>query len=133
MVRLSATPADGVVDAAASRNVDAGPTLTVTDRPVPFVSVPSVTVMLLVSALYRVMTPLFDPETDATPFVTVIAVAVPRLTAVPELLVTVGVCEPLTLAPAIVRLLLPVYVVAVLPSESRAVTVRLSAAPAVGV
>ena len=37
------------------------------------------------------MTPLLEPETVATPLVKLIAVAVPKFTAVPDELVTVGV------------------------------------------
>src|SRR4051794_13585588 len=80
------------------------------------------------------MTPLFDPVTLATPLVKLIAVAVPKLVAVPELFVTVG-CVPLgaSAAPPKVRLWEPVYPVAVLPFASLAVTVRLSATAAIGV
>jgi hypothetical protein len=59
--------------------------------------------------MYSVITPLFDPETDATPLVNVIVSAVPKFTAVPVFEVTVG-CVPLTAvdAPPKVRLLSPV-------------------------
>ncbi len=42
------------------------------------------------SALYRRIAPLFAPDTEATPAVNVMAVAVPKVTGVPEALVTVG-------------------------------------------
>ena len=108
-VKLSATPAVGVVDAADNDKLAAEPGPTVTDRPVPFEIDPSVTVTLAVSALYNVITPLLLPETVATPLVNVTAVADPNAVAVPELLLTVG-CVPLAAvdAPPNVRLLPPV-------------------------
>src|SRR3954454_2695540 len=119
IVRLSATFAFGVVVAAASDRLDAEPTLTVTDRPDPLEIEPSVTVMLAVSAFFSRITPLLAPDTVATPLVNVIAVAVPKSVAVPTSLETVGWKVPLLLAPPKVRVLLPVYEVAVLPNESR--------------
>ena len=62
--------------------------LTVTER-LP-VCVPSLTVTLAVSALYRVITPLLEPDTVATPLVKVIVSPVPKATAAPVLEVTVG-------------------------------------------
>src|SRR5947208_8218545 len=52
--------------------------------------VPSVTAIVAVSALNSVITPLEAPETLARPLLKVIVVAVPKFTAVPVLLVTVG-------------------------------------------
>jgi hypothetical protein len=49
------------------------------------------------------MTPLVVPDTVDTPLVKVMAVVDPKLTAVPELLVTVGVFDPIVLAPLKVR------------------------------
>jgi hypothetical protein len=68
------------------------PTLTVTLRlPDPEeLMLPSVTLIVAVCTSYSVITPLLLPETVATPLVKVIAVAVPKFTAVPELFVTVG-------------------------------------------
>jgi hypothetical protein len=60
-------------------------------------------------------------------------VATPKLVATPVLLLTVGLFGPIAVAPPKVRLLSPVYPVAVLLNASRAVIVRLFAAPAVGV
>jgi hypothetical protein len=54
------------------------------------------------------MTPLLEPETVATPLENVVAVALPKLTAVPEALVTVGVWVPMALAPPKVRFFEPV-------------------------
>ncbi len=55
------------------------------------------------------MTPLDVPETVATPFVKVMAVAVPKFVAVPDELVTVGVLSSgLADAPPKVRLCEPV-------------------------
>lgn len=51
---------------------------------------------------------MFEPDTAATPLVKVIAVVEPNAIAVPELFVTVGLFEPIELAPLKVRLLLPV-------------------------
>jgi hypothetical protein len=79
------------------------------------------------------MTPLDELDTVATPLVKVIAVVRPKLTAVPEEFVTLGVKDPIAEAPPKVRLWEPVKLVAVLPYWSRAVIVRLSPAPAVGV
>src|SRR5213594_3213907 len=78
------------------------------------------------------MTPLLDPPTLELPLTVVIVVGDPKLTAVPVLLVTVGLFEPIVAAPPNVRLLSPAYPVAVFPNASLAVSVRLSAAPAVG-
>ena len=61
--------------------------------------VPSLTVTVAVSALYSVMTPLFEPDTVATPLVNVIVSAVPNATAVPVFEVTVGWLEPIVPAP----------------------------------
>ena len=108
MVRLSPAPAVGVVVAADSDRVAAVPWLTVTERPVPLLMVPSVTVMFTVSTLYRVITPLLDPDTVAWPPMKVMAVVEPKLVAVPEALDTVGLNEPLLWAPAKVRLCEPV-------------------------
>jgi hypothetical protein len=49
------------------------------------------------------MTPLVVPETVDTPLVKVMVSGVPKLTAVPALLVTVGVFDPIVLAPLKVR------------------------------
>ena len=54
------------------------------------------------------MTPLLEPLTVACPLVKVMAVAVPKLTAVPVVLVTVGLNEPMALAPVKVRVWEPV-------------------------
>src|SRR3954453_6846368 len=54
------------------------------------------------------------------------------VTAPPVLLVTVGAFAPIVEAPEKVRVWSPVYDVATLPNGSRAVIVRLSAAPGVG-
>ena len=54
------------------------------------------------------MTPLFAPVTVATPLVKVMAVAVPKLVAVPVALETVGLWVPMALAPPKVRLCDPV-------------------------
>src|SRR5947199_6671175 len=97
------------------------------------VCVPSLTVTLAVSALYRVITPLLEPDTLATPLVKVIVSAVPKATAVPVLELTVGWLAPMVFAPLKVSVWSPPYAVTVLPAESFAVIVRLSAAPAVGV
>jgi hypothetical protein len=51
---------------------------------------PSLTDTVADSALYNAITPLLPDDTVATPFVKVIVVAVPKLTALPVLLVTVG-------------------------------------------
>src|SRR3954451_20831391 len=99
MVRLSAAPATGVVVAAASKRFGAVAEPTVTDRPPPLLNVPSVTVMLAVSALGSFITPLLAPETEATPLVNVIAVAAPKLVAVPVPLETVGLLAPIVPAP----------------------------------
>jgi hypothetical protein len=58
---------------------------------------------------------LLELETVATPLLNVMVSAVPKLVAVPVLLVTVGVKEPMAPGPPKVRLLGPVYPVAVLP------------------
>src|SRR5579872_3170218 len=109
MVRLSVAPAVGVVVTAASDNAVCVPALTVTDNPAPFVKVPSVTVMLVDWASYRVMTPFLAEATVATPLVNVIAVVDPKLMAVPELLTTVGwVALGELAAPAKVRFFEPV-------------------------
>jgi hypothetical protein len=78
------------------------------------------------------MTPLLDPVTVATPLAKVIVVAVPKLVAMPEAFVTVGWVVPAVAAPENVRVFGPVYEVAVLLYWSRAIVVRLSAAPAAG-
>jgi len=52
--------------------------------------VPSVTETVADSALYSFIAPLLLEDTVATPLVNVIVVAVPKLTALPVLLVTVG-------------------------------------------
>jgi hypothetical protein len=83
----------------------AGPT--VTGKPV-FEMLPSLTVMVAEPALYSVIAPLLEPDTVATPLVKLIAVAVPKAVAVPELFVTVGENEPIELAPPNVRLWDPV-------------------------
>ena len=98
-VRLSLAPAVGVTDAAASPKLAAAAKLTVTGRPVPLLTVPEVTVMLAVSALYRIITPLFAPDVVAIPLVNVIAVAVAKAVAAPPLVVTVGLL-PFGLLPA---------------------------------
>src|SRR5581483_42399 len=108
MVRLSAAPAVGVVDAAESDRLLAAAGLTVRDRPAPLLTAPSLTTMLTVSALGRVMTPLLEPDTVATPLAKVMAVADPKLMAVPELLVTLGLFDPMVLAPPKVRFFDPV-------------------------
>src|SRR5437764_371902 len=93
--------------------------LTVTERRSVLVAlmVPSVTAIVADSASYSVM------ELVATPPVKVSAVVEPKLIAVLELLVAVGVVPPaLGLAPENVRFLLPAYPVAVLPAASVAVT-----------
>jgi hypothetical protein len=69
--------------------------LTVTARPLPLLIDPSVTVMLAAPALYSFITPLLEPETEATPLLKLTAVADPKLIAVPELFVTVGLFEPI--------------------------------------
>src|SRR5579872_1256882 len=108
MVRLSAWPAVGVVEAADRDRLAAEAALTVTFNP-ELLIVPSVTVIVGLSALYRVITPLFDPDTDATPALKLIVSAVPKLTAVPVLLDTVGwVPFEDVLAPPNVKLLVPV-------------------------
>src|SRR5437899_2138896 len=65
-------------------------TLTVKRSAPAALMVPSVAAIVAVSALYSVITPFEEPETVATPLVNVIVSAVPKLTAVPVLLVTVG-------------------------------------------
>ena len=82
---------------------------TVTDSPVPLVWVPSLTTMLAVSALYRVITPFLPEDTLDTPFVKLIEVELPNVT--PELLlllVTLGLFPPIEFAPEKVRLWPPV-------------------------
>ena len=104
-VRLAVEPDNTTCDAAP------GETVTLSGDPVPVVvpTVPSVTLMLIgPSALYNVMTPLLEPDTVATPLVNVIAVALPKLIALPDELLTVGLNAPIELAPLNVRLLLPV-------------------------
>ena len=54
------------------------------------------------------MTPLLEPVTVACPLVKVMAVEVPKLTAVPVVLVIVGVWVPMALAPLKVRVFEPV-------------------------
>jgi hypothetical protein len=71
--------------------------LTVTER-LP-VWVPSLTVTLAVSALYRVIAPLLEPATAAIPLAKLIVSAAPKATAVPVLEVTVGWLAPMVLAP----------------------------------
>ena len=71
--------------------------------------------------------------TVATPFVNVIVSGVPKLTAVPFLSVTVGLNEPIELAPEKVSVLSPVYATLVLPAPSLAVIVRFWLVPAVWV
>ncbi len=53
------------------------------------------------------MTPLLEPDTVATPLANVMAVAVPMFTAVPELLLTVGLLAPIAWAPPNVKLFDP--------------------------
>ena len=53
------------------------------------------------------MTPFAEPETVATPPVKVIAVAVPKVVAVPALFVTVGLNDPTVPAPEKLRLYEP--------------------------
>jgi hypothetical protein len=61
--------------------------------------------MLADSALLSFNTPFFEEETDAMPEEKLSAVALPKLTAVPELLTTVGRLPPgLAEAPEKVRL-----------------------------
>jgi hypothetical protein len=82
---------------------------TVTERPLPVLMLPSVTVMVDGPAVYRVICPLFEPDTVATPLAKVIGSDVPKFTAVPVLLLTVGLVPlGLTLEPLKVRLLSPV-------------------------
>jgi hypothetical protein len=83
--------------------------------------------------LYNLITPLLEPDTEATPLVNVMAVGEPNVTGAPELSATVGWCSPIVLAPPNDRLLEPLYAVTVLLPASLAITVRLSPAPAVGV
>ena len=59
-------------------------------RPVPFEIEPSVTVTEVEPALTKTMAPFLPEETVATPSVKPIAVAVAKLVAVPEELVTVA-------------------------------------------
>jgi hypothetical protein len=77
--------------------------LTVTDK-LPLI-VPSEALTVALCASYSTIA----PPTDDTPLVNVIAVALPKAVAVPELFVTVGTLPPgELLAPEKVRLLLPV-------------------------
>ena len=64
----------------------------------------SVTETVVVSALYRVIAPLVPPETAETPVTKLIAVAAPKLIAVPPESVTFGVNAPIEPAPLNVRL-----------------------------
>src|SRR5438132_913790 len=86
-------------------SLDAAAGTTVTDRPVLLLIEPSVTTMLAAPDLYRVITPLLEPDTLATPPLKVIVSAASKFTAVPDLLLTVGMKEPMVLAPLKVRLL----------------------------
>ena len=54
------------------------------------------------------MAPFEEPETVATPPAKVIAVTLPKATAEPLAFVTVGVYDPIVLAPEKVRLCEPV-------------------------
>ena len=83
IVRLSASPALGVVVAAARTNSVAAPGLTVIARPEPLVIEPSVTVTEVEPALTKTMAPFLPEETVATPSLKLIAVAVAKLVAVP--------------------------------------------------
>ncbi len=53
------------------------------------------------------MTPLLEPEMVACPVTKLMAVELPNATAVPDELVTVGVKDPMVLAPPKVRLCEP--------------------------
>src|SRR5438552_19198434 len=72
--------------APASANLDAAAGLTVTVRVVAWEIVPSVTAIAAVSTLYSFIV----PPAELTPLAKVIVVAVPKLTALGVLLVTVG-------------------------------------------
>ncbi len=85
------------------------PTPTVIARPDEVEIDPSVAVTPAVSTLLSFITPFFVDVTVATPAVKLIAVAVPKGTAVPLLLATVGAAPlGLAVAPAKVRLWAPV-------------------------
>src|SRR5438105_4559531 len=80
------------------------------------------------------MTPLLEPLTFATPQLKVMVVVEPKLVAPPVLLVTVGcVLLGVLVAPVKVRRLLHFFPTRRSSDLSKAVTVKLSAAPAVGV
>ena len=108
--------------------------ITVTARPtvLPGPTTPSVTLIVADSASTRVITPLFDPLTVASPLTNLMGVAVPNGTAAPDLSVTVGfVPFALSSAPLKVSALSPVYVGSTCrPVESTALIVSDCVAPA---
>jgi len=110
---------------------------TVTDkRSVPLeLMEPSVTEMLTISAEYRLITPLLDPATFATPFVNFIVVVVEKLRATPALSTTLGAVTGLGdgFAPEKTRFFNPLYPVNTAPAAVLAVIVRFFDCPAVHV
>ena len=111
--------------------LDAVVELTTTLKVFEFI-LPSVVVILAVSALYNTIEPLLPLVTVATPLVKVMVVPFPKATAVPNLSVIVGADPEVELfAPPNVKDLSPVYTKEVFPDASFAVIVNDCAAPAV--
>jgi hypothetical protein len=90
IVRLSAAPAAGVALAAVRTYFEAAAGLTVSASGAGVVREASVAATLAAPALKALRTPFLAVATVATPAVKVSAVALPKATAVPELLATVG-------------------------------------------
>src|SRR5437016_1004397 len=119
MVNWSLSPAfiDPLAAAKVKLAADPGLTVTLTEL---LVKVPSVPLTDAASTLYS----LINPPALVTPLVKVIVVEVPKAVANPFLSVTVGLKPPMVLAPLKVKVLSPVYAVAVLPYVSYAVIVN---------
>src|SRR5690242_5821886 len=98
MVSLKAVPAVWVAGVGTVKEFSVEG-LTVTERPAPLLMEPSLTVMFAVSALYRVMTPLLEPDTVETPLLKVMFSLLPKVTTAPFLAVTVGLLLPMAVAP----------------------------------
>src|SRR5438270_577741 len=109
MVAVSVAPAVGVVVVAASERLAAAAGLTVTARPLPLSLEPSLTVIEIDSALYSFIVPLAVPAAKRR------VGTLPKFTATPDLSVKGGWKLPNVVAPPKVRLLSPVWPVAVLP------------------
>src|SRR5260370_1229948 len=108
MRRWSAATVVGEGIAAVSARLAAVLGPTETDSPVALVIVPSATVIEAVSALYRDRKRVVEGKRVDPRGRRIIEKKTPKLVPTPKLLFTVGTWVPIVLAPAKVRLLVPV-------------------------